>query len=290
MSSAIDKLKNLTNIKKRLVLLPVSRKRAMVKPLTVADDLTLRTIITSPDIYDKELAKLIYKHVELVDDETDKPKQTTFAAFCDAIADIDRKVLIWGLYDVTYKSIGKQAITCPSCKEKFDDEISSDQVIHPDFATFWDIDTPYKDYRFPVTINVPEVEMDRIVFNTKLPSINDHIEVLKFISQATLKDNFDKFNTILSKSEELTLITDSIHIYDTVDGEPDIISDRQEIYQAIKNFITFDDTRDVVTAYNKEFNKFNPTFKKEYTCSSCSHEFDFFIDFEILFFQSFLGV
>ena len=136
--SALTKLRQLANIKKRQVLLPISKIRAMVTPLTVRDDLTLRSIVSSPDIYDRELSRLLYHHCELIDIEEEENRKLSFTEFCDRIADIDRKVLIWGLHEITYNEIGKQTIICDECGNEFTDTIKSEEVLHPDFVKFWD--------------------------------------------------------------------------------------------------------------------------------------------------------
>ena len=104
-----------------------------------------------------------------------------------------------------------------------------------------------------------------------------------------MKSNFEKTGQILSRSEELTLITKVIQVNSNVAGnlETDNINDINSIHEAIMNYITNDVVNDVVDKYNEEFDKYSPNFKKLYTCSNCGHEFDVPINIELSLFRTF---
>ena len=123
MNEFLNVLSKISAIKKTEVILPVALKNAIVTPLTVGDDLTLKSSVLSPSSLDMDLIKLIYDHSEFikpeideepevreepVDDENEKPKtkkakkeiktpkfyQPKFDEFLSQISHIDKLMLI----------------------------------------------------------------------------------------------------------------------------------------------------------------------------------------------------
>jgi hypothetical protein len=301
--NTLAKLQKMKAIRQRQVFCPVSKLRAITSPLTVQSDLQLKTMVSSPDLYDRELAILIYDHTEFPDVPNVKP---TFEEFIEHTSDFDKKSLLWGIYDSTYQTLGKHAITCPKCKAKLEEIILAKDLVQPDtFAGVWDKDVSFENYTYPVDIEIGDVDISKFVFNISIPSISKHLDVLKLISTDDMKSNFNKFNSIVSKPEELALITKSIDIYgeavEPAEVDPgasplanqpqlpdDSITNVYEIHTIIKDFITLDVINTVIDAFEEQFSKYNPSFKKSITCKTCKNTFDFSIDIEVALFRSFL--
>jgi hypothetical protein len=283
----IAKLQKLKSIRVRQVYCPVAKLRALVSPLTVSDDLSLKTMVSSPDLYDRELAIMIYNHAEFPDIQGPKP---SFDQFIDAVSDFDKKSLLWGIYDSTYTTLGTQQITCPKCKHKFENEIKAKELLSEDsIKSSWDKELGFLEYSIDVDIPLESEEITKFRFLINIPSIKKHLDVLKLISVDDMKDNFTKFNSIVSKTEELTLITKAIEVYgqdeETAD---DVIDNIFDIHNVIQSYVTLDVINIVIDKFDAEYSKFNPEFKKPLVCGACNHNFDVPIDIEVALFRSFL--
>lgn len=288
--NGLNKLKALHTLRQREVFCPVTKISVQTTPLTVGDDLSLRTMVSSPDLYDREIAALIYKHTKFPSFEI----PPTFDQFIDMFSSFDRKIMLYGIYSTTYDKIAEEKITCPNCKFEFNDIIKSDQIINDDVYVPWDKEKPFNEYHKEIAVDIePEKEntINSLVFITAVPSIRDYFNVLKLVSPDKMKYNFDKTGQILSKSEELTLITKAIQINSNVAGkeEIDYINDLDSINDAINMYMSSDIVNNVIRDYNIEFEKYSPNFKKEYTCSNCAHEYNVPVNIEVSLFRSFFG-
>jgi hypothetical protein len=286
-ANLLSRLEKAKSIRSRQVFCPVANLRAIVSPLTVNDDLSLKSMVSSPDLYDKDLAILLYNHTEFPDIQGEKPN---FDQFIETISDFDKKSILWGIYDATYRTLGKTNITCPKCKNKWETEIFSKDLLNEDtIKGQWDKEEPFNDYYIKMDIPIGLEDLLKFTFNISVPSIKKHLDVLKLINVDEMKDNFNRFNSILSKPEELCLITKSISIYGETEDEPEeTIINTFEIHSIIKNYITLDVVNDVIDLFDKEFSIYNPIFKKELNCKSCGHVFSFPVDIEVALFRSFL--
>lgn len=325
-AGVLGKLKNFNSIRQKQVTLPVVKARAVTKPLTVRDDLSLRTMVVSPDVYDRILSELIYRNTEFLDmvlpDGTQYKfdKKPTLDQFQSMVSEFDKKALLWGIYASTYETFGKQEITCPSCQDKWDDQITAEQVVTPESFSIWAEDKPFSEYVFPVDIEMEgESEISKFRFNTHVPSIKEHLNVLRLIDSAKMKDNFNKFGKILSSSEELSLITKSIEIFspikEEISEEPPVVDPNKpkdpndpepfkleegpkfevekieglfDVYQTVNDYIPLNIVDDVGKKYDEKFKKYIPSFKKPIECGKCRNCFDYPVDIEIALFRSFL--
>lgn len=283
----IAKLQKLKSIRVRQVYCPVAKLRALVSPLTVSDDLSLKTMVSSPDLYDRELAIMIYNHAEFPDIQGPKP---SFDQFIEAVSDFDKKSLLWGIYDSTYTTLGTQQITCPKCKYKFENEIKAKELLSEDsIKSSWDKELGFLEYSIDVDIPLESEEITKFRFLVNIPSIKKHLDVLKLISVDDMKDNFAKFNSIVSKTEELTLITKAIEVYgEDPDTADDVVDNIFDIHNIIQSYVTLDVINIVIDKFDAEYAKYNPEFKKPLVCGECKHEFDVPIDIEVALFRSFL--
>ena len=279
--SALEKLKK---IKQRETTCPILKQRAMTTPLMTIDDMTLKTTIASPDLYDLELTKLIYSHT-IFPDLNDQP---SFDHFITNLSYIDRKFLIWGIFASTYNTLGTLQITCPFCKNKFSDEIKAEQLIQPDTVKVWDKEPSFNDFFITVTYDCNVDGLYKIEFDLGLPNIAKHLSVMKLLTSEKLKDNFAKFGTLFSKSEELAIITRMIRVYvSPEDTDPKRYITLPQIHQVIVTFLTMDISDYVLDEYSKQFDDYIPTFKKPYTCSECGNDFDYIADPEASLYRQF---
>ena len=279
--SALEKLKK---IKQRETTCPILKQRAMTTPLMTIDDMTLKTTISSPDLYDLELTKLIFSHSVF----PDLAEQPNFDQFINNLSYIDRKFLIWGIFASTYNTLGTLQITCPYCKNEFSDEIKAEQLIQSDTVKVWDKEQPFNEYFITVTYECNVEGLFKIEFDLGFPNIAKHLSVMKLISADKLKDNFAKFGTLFSKSEELAVVTRMIRVYTSPeDIDPQRYITIPQIHQVIVNFLTMDISDFVLNEYDKHFVEYVPTFKKPYTCSECGNDFDYIADPEASLYRQF---
>lgn len=284
--NVFSRLEKFKQIRRRQVFCPVAKHRALVSPLTVADDLSLRTMITSPDIYDRELSRLIFEHCEFPD-LADRPK---YENFIEAMSHFDKKILIWGIFDSTYKTLGEQDLACPKCSEEFKDEVLAKDLIDEDtIKRLWTKPVPFQQDSIDYTYNVGEEDLDKIVFSLSIPTIKRHLDMLKLLDATVIKSNMNNFGTLMSKTEELSLITNKAQIFFDKENPPDTLTTTREIHKLIGDYIALDSTKAIVDVFNEEYGKLDPEFKKVLTCPSCGHNFDFKVDVEVALFKSFLG-
>ncbi len=281
-------LESLTKIRQREVFCPIAKVTALNTPLIAADDLMLKTTMSSVAIYDKELSKIIYNHTEFPEIETNGTR-IAFEQFIENISYLDRQVLLWGIFDATYGTLGKREISCPFCANKFEDDIKSEELLQPDSLTAWDLDQSFVEYTFMIDeiVDIPNVY--KLQFIAQLPSIKKHLDVLTLLTTDQIQNNFDNFGSLFSKVEELSTVISSIKVFKTIDDErPDTFDKLKDIYFVIRKFLLLSITSSVLQKFNNHFAKFIPSFKKPYTCGECGKDFDFRVDMEINLFRRFL--
>lgn len=282
---ALKNLENLSRVKQREIFCPMTKMRALVSPLMTSDDLSLRTTISSPDLYDQELSSLIYSKTRFPEIQ----EEISFVDFIDNLSYVDRSALIWGIFASTYGTIGKVTVKCPHCGHEIKDEITAEQILHEDSLTPWDHDVNFKEYIHVISFE-PNIDgLYKLEFHTSLPTIRQHIETLKLIPTEKIKDNYEKFGNILSKTEELCSVTREIKLWKSEnDEEPNSWKSPSEIHMIINRFMTMNITDDVLDDYNLHFNKYIPNFWKDYKCPNCLNEFKYFVDPEVSLFRQFL--
>jgi len=291
MSNALNKLKNYQKIRSQTVFCPIIRKEIIISPLTVGDDIHIRTMVVSPERYDDELSKMIFDHMEVPGTES-----LNFDDFVENVSQFDKKYLLWGIFSATYAKITDVDVTCPSCKKDFKTTIMADDLIQDDTMTVWEEDVPFQ--QFSIETDFAISDSVNLRFHMSIPSINKHLSTLKSISADKMRENFDKFNAIMSKSDELMLITSHAELIETIPakeegGEPiveiDIIESQLDLHSLFDVYVPLEAEELLVDAYNKYFEKYNPVFKNECKCEHCGHGFDFPVDIEMALFKRFLG-
>ena len=281
-------LESLMKIRQREVFCHIAKVTALTTPLIASDDLMLKTTMSSVGVYDRELSKLIHKHTSFPDIESAGQK-ISFEQFLTNMSFLDRQILLWGIFDATYGSLGNRDIKCPFCDNEFNDDIKADELLQPNTLISWEHDAPFTDYEYLIEkiIDVPNIY--KLEFVTKLPTIQRHLNVVALLSDDAVKNNFDQFGSLFSKVEELTSVTSEIRVYKTEDDEsPDIFANAKDIHFVVNQFLLLSITAEVLRKFNEHFAKYIPSFKKPYTCGECGKDFDFFVDIEISLFRRFL--
>ena len=278
--SALD---NLSKAKRHELILPLLKKRCYVTQLLVGDDVSLRTTLASPDLYEREITQLVYNHLEYIDE--DKP---SFNNFLKKLSHIDRQVLIWGILKTSYNVLGeKESIKCPHCETTFTDKVTYDEVFQDDTITLW---AEPQDFLLDRVETIETVALDNISemkFYTKIPVIQDRINMMGLLGYETVKENFKSYGSFFTDSENLSVITDKIQV--TLNNNPVDITTMQEIHITYTQYIPHAISKKIQESYDKKYNKYAPFFRKPYTCGKCKKEFDYVVDPEINLYQTFFG-
>lgn len=286
---SLRSLESLSKVKQREVYCPTANIRAITTPLIASDDLMLRTTISAVDTYDLELTKLLFKHT-LFTTMLANSIPMDLETFMNSLSYLDRQILLWGVFDGSYETLGKQTIKCPNCSKTWEDDITSKQILHEDSILPWDNELPFNEYMHPIEHVVGLENFHKIVFYTSIPTIRQHLSVLSLIPGQKLRDNFDKFGSILSKVEELTSVTRKIELYKLdQDIQPSAIwESTKDIHMVISRYILLDMVESILEEYNSKFVKYVPKFRKPYICSECGNNFDYKVDMEVGLFRRFL--
>jgi hypothetical protein len=276
-----------SEIKRQETILPISQKIGIVSPLRVGDDLALRSSLTSPVNYDRDMVKLLYNHTQLVLQEGAAPVKENFEKFCATLSNIDKICLIWALYKSTYDTLGVRNITCDNenCKSKFKEEILLDDLIQEDTFTVWEEEQPFYEYIYPI-----EIKYDNFIylFESRLPSIRDNNRLMSNLSIDALQTNLNQTSSLFTRREQMTLLSKTVSIRkkgEQLNDETPKTSDMQEMLMAFTNYIPHNISEDFFAAYRDKFDKYYPKFYKNIKCPQCNKILKFQIDLEIEFFR-----
>lgn len=277
-----DLASKIVRIKKTESILPIAQKTAVINTLLVGDDLVLRTSLTSPVSYDREMIKLLHKHSVFVEkDETITP---TLDAFSYNLSNIDKICLIWGLYKSSYDVLDKEReIECSSCKTKSKHHINMDDLIHEDTFNIWDKEVPFYEYNY-----IFDCEYENYVyrFHTKLPSIQDNNIMLNLISIDALQYNIEKTGSLFTKGQRMALITNNIELFEKSNPDSKVCtSSFQEILIAYDKYIPHQVAKEFFNNYSSHFDKYVPEFYYNVECPSCKNKFKHNVDLELEFFR-----
>lgn len=286
LSNFLKVAQEVSSVRRQEVPLPIAKKVAIVSPLSVGDDVALRTSLVSPVNYDREIIKLIYNHTEIYnsDGKLFKEKLETFTS---TISNIDKICLIWGLYKSTYDTLGTRIIRCDkeNCKTEFKEDITLDSLIQEDSFVPWEESIPFYEYVYPI-----EIPYDKFIylFESRIPSIRDNNSLLSTLSVDVLQHNLQTTGSVFSRAEQMTLLTKSITIA-TREGnnvqELSSTKNLQEILLAFKEYIPHVVSEGFFDLYTQKFDKYYPKFYTNLTCPGCNSPVRFEIDLEVEFFQ-----
>lgn len=287
LSSFLKAAEAISAIKKQEVPLPIAQMQAIVTPLRVGDDLSLRSSLTSPVNYDRDISRLLYDHTEVVLAEGEAPKKENFEKFCGTTSNIDKICLIWALYKTTYETLGQRQFKCDkeNCKTEFKEEVLLDSLIKEDTFTIWEEDKAF--YNF-----IHEIRVDygnfTYIFETRLPSIRDNNRLLSNLSVDSLQNNLNQTGSIFTRREQMTLLSKSVAIIEKGQGftnETPRTENMQEMLIAFTNYVPHIVSESFFKQYRDKFDKYYPKFYTNVTCPSCSNIIRFNIDLEVEFFR-----
>jgi hypothetical protein len=286
LSSFLKAAEAIAGIKKQEVPLPIAQKQAIVTPLRVGDDLSMRSSLTSPVNYDREMTRMLYDHSEVVLSEGATPVKENFERFCATLSNIDKICLIWALYKTTYETLGQRAFKCDkeNCKAEFKKEILLESLIQEDTFTIWDEVIQFYDFVFPIEV---EYEGFVYVFETRLPSIRDNNRLLSNLSIDALQNNLNQTGALFTRREQMTLLSKSVAIKKKgMDVEPDKKTESmQDMLFAFTNYVPHIVSEDFFKQYREKFDKYYPKFYTDVNCPACSSQIRFQIDLEVEFFR-----
>jgi len=289
LSSFLKVAESVSNIKKQEVPMPISRKMAIITPLRVGDDISLKSSLVSPVNYDRDISRLLFNHTEVILNEGESPIKENFERFCATTSNIDKLCLIWGMYKTTYEALGARKFICnkETCKQEFKFEVTLESLIHEDTFTFWEEEQPFYEYVYPIEIEYGDTGYI-YTFNSRIPSIKDNNRLMSCLSIDALQNNLNKTGTLFAKHEQIALLSKSISIKNKNHSTSDDISqteDVQEMLLALSQYYPHTVSEQFLEKYHERFNKYYPKFYTKIKCPSCGNEIDFSIDLEIEFFR-----
>ncbi|MEM4385262.1 MAG: hypothetical protein QXD03_01805 [Candidatus Anstonellales archaeon] len=281
MDVGISKLKILSEIKKREVVLPIVMERVITKPLLVGDDLSIRSSVVSPDLYDMNITKMIYNHLEF----PNRDRKPTFDEFISTITNVDRQCALWGILSGTYGKIENEEVTCNKCGKTFKITVPYDDLIHDDTFTLWNENKPHTEYVRTVEFDINSGDILKLEVDIGLLPISRRLGVMGFVTVDKIRENFNLTKTIFSLSEQMSTITKEIRVVGT-EGTVKIDS-IQEILIAYNNYLTYDIIEKIAEEFSY-FNKYTPKFYVNITCNNCSDIIRYEVDMELGLFRSYL--
>lgn len=285
-SEFLETLSRVSSVKKTMTALPIIQQQVQVSPLVVGDDLALRTSLTSPVFYDREIVKLLYARTEFVDAE----KQMSYEDFISTISNVDKLSLIWALFKATYETLGERQFICPkeNCvhnKNPFRHEVLLQDIIQEDTYRMWEEEEPFHTYT--VQIDVPHKDVI-YSFMARLPSIAHNNQVLATVSTETLQNNLEKTGSIYSRAQSMALLVDAMQVSgksEDTNINPVQTNNLQELMIAFNSYVPFTVSEEFLDKYNEKFEKYVPNFYKTVECPSCGEEVRNDFDLEVEFFR-----
>lgn len=273
---------SLKDIKKTEIILPISRKNALVTPLLLGDHTVLKTTLSSPQNYDREMIKCLHKHTTILDNG--KEKKYTFDELVQQISNIDKLYLIWACYKTTYEDLGLREVVCDKCKEKHNYKIIIDDLIQEDTITLWEEeDIEFYKYTYPIEI---AYENYTYTFETSIPTIQKHNQVLGTLSINKIKANLEA-ETVLSPAEELAVLVKSISIKKD-DVEIAKTNTLHEILATMEHALPSIVFEKLIEKYRERFDRYEPKFYTMLHCPKCENDIKYDVDIETEFFRRIL--
>jgi hypothetical protein len=237
----LDSFRALISVNQKEVFCPITKLRAVVSPLYVGDDLDLRTMVVSPDIYDEILSQLVYKHTDFTINNEHEAIPQSYDDFINMISSIDRQVLIWGVINSTYNTIGEQNIICTEseCSYQWKDVIKIDDTMREDSLKVWDKEQSFDEYFHTVDFDIDDnnVDISKLSFKTGLPSILKVINVIKSLTPSEIKEQMNTFGTLMTRKHQLISMVVEASIYDSKGNLKASINKVDDIFQLFNEII-----------------------------------------------------
>lgn len=291
LSPFMTSMSKIPTIKKVETILPVAQKTAHVTPLLVGDDLSLRSSLTSPIGYDREMVKMLHQHSEFVEQDTNI--KYPLNKFNSELSNIDKISLLWALYKSTYDILGSENRTfrCPKreCNNEFKDTIYLDDLIHDDTYILWDQEKPFYEFFHVIPVKYEDFTYE---FLTRLPSILDNNRLLGMISIEILQNNLNTIGAIFTRPQQMALLTKAIRVNNSKDIDFQTVeTDKlEEILLSFQNYVPHIVSEEFFKRYSEVFDKYVPKYYKDMSCPVCGHNFKFEADLELEFFRRSFGL
>ncbi len=285
-SDFLQTLSRVSSVKKTMTALPIIQQQVQVSPLVVGDDLALRTSLTSPVFYDREIVRLLHSRTEFVSIE----QELSYEDFISHISNVDKLSLIWALFKATYETLGERQFTCPkeNCvhnKEPFKEEVLLQDVIQEDTYQIWEEEAPFHEFSYQIDIPHKDVIYS---FMARLPSIANNNQILATVSTETLQNNLEKTGSIYSRAQSMALLVSAMQVSGK-DAESDITpvqtNHLQELMIAFNSYVPYTVSEEFLVKYNEKFEKYIPDFYKVVECPVCGEEVRNDFDLEVEFFR-----
>lgn len=270
---------SIKDIKKTEAVLPIAKLSAIVTPFLLGDHQALKTAVLSPQNYDREITKTLYKHTQLLDPEGNEIK-LKYEELISKISNIDRTWLLWACYNSTYESLGVREVSCSKCGAKSKYKITLNEIVQQDSMNLWDEEIHFSEYTYPIEISNSEYTY---VFETSIPTIQKYNQILNTISIDKIRKNLES-NSVLSSSEELAVLTRSIAIRKG-DVELTKTNNYQEILTSFDAAIPTNISEDFRYQYRLKFEKYIPKFYTFLSCPECKNDTKYDVDLESEFFR-----
>ncbi|MDX1700310.1 MAG: hypothetical protein R3250_06810 [Melioribacteraceae bacterium] len=284
-SDFLETLSRVSSVKKTMTALPIIQQQVQVSPLVVGDDLALRTSLTSPVFYDREIVKLIYARTEFPEE-----KELSYEEFIATISNVDKLSLIWALFKATYETLGERQFFCPkeNCthnKNPFKNEVLLQDIIQEDTYRIWEEEESFHKYTYQIDIPHKDVIYS---FMARLPSIAHNNQILATVSTETLQNNLEKTGSIYSRAQSMALLVEAMQVSGSSEESninPVQTHNLQELMIAFNSYVPFTVSEEFLDKYNEKFEKYVPNFYKKVECPGCGEEVRNDFDLEVEFFR-----
>lgn len=302
-------MSEINKIKKRELVLPIAKKQVVVYPLSVGDDIALKTAIISPVKLDAEVMKLLWEHTdfwrseeEIAEDESKKPKSRSKKQelaktggvyykpkepeFYSTLSYFDKLVLIWGIYLVTYGTLGEREITCSNeeCGNKFMVDMDLEDTLHEDSLTIFDKDVPFTEYKVPYKVEYNKDFM--LEFQTRIPSMADYNRLIRLIPVSEMQKNLENISNQFNLEQLMTLYTSNLAVYPKADPtQKEESNSPQEILSCLRDTINIDIGEKFMKEYLNNFSKYSVNFYKDIECPVCHKHTKVGVDLELELFR-----
>lgn len=282
----LDLALSIQNVKKIEMALPICKKMASVTPLLVGDDLSLKSTVSSPQTYDRELCKLLDKHLVEWSDGTVVSKPASLDIFVSSVSNIDKICLLYAIYKSTYETLGVRKFKCSSenCKHSFVLDINLDDIIHDDTLTIWDETLPFTEYIHEFTIPYNNFNY---IFGVHIPTIKDHNIILGFLNSEDITIRIENLGNLFSISEQMALLTKYIKI-GKIDQPIETYATTNNIQEILITYSTAISKKIQETffeLYNQKFGKYDPKFYMNIACPTCGKIHKRMVNIELEFFR-----
>jgi len=297
-------LSQINRLKRKELVLPIAKKEVVVSPLSIGDDLAIKTALVSPVRLDFELLQLLYRHTEFFvsEDELSTAKKRnkkkkeeieklggTYAkpdesSFYSQISYFDKLVLMWGIYLITYGSLGERELECNSCEFKFKHDINLEDTIHDDSLTIFEPEMPFTDYIVPVELDL--MEDYALEFLTRIPSMANYNQLMRLVTIEEIQSNLEKIRSQFSVEQLMALYTKKMSVVNKKTKE--VLSEStnpQEIITSLRDHINIDLAAAFMRSYHDHFSKYNVNFYKNVECPKCKEVMKVGVDVEFEFFR-----